>query len=146
MSPSRTVFAAQHDAYTRNVEILKSTKIRGFEVGHFQLSSLGFLVRVIKLCMTPAAISMTMCELKTARYRSLPLECQPFSLDIEDSVLRETPYADCVEFARSPLFLLFVLLTLFFMHPSFAILLFRALSRSAQFWASYSGYLREIRV
>ncbi|KAA1473054.1 hypothetical protein DENSPDRAFT_802032 [Dentipellis sp. KUC8613] len=63
-----------------------------------------------------AAISMTLCELKTARYSSLPLECQAFSADVATALQHDAPYAPCVE----------------------------AISRSTQFWASYSGYLREI--
>lgn len=65
-----------------------------------------------------AAISMTLCELATATHHSTPLECVSFSLD---SVLYQQPpnprlQGECVD----------------------------ALSRSAQFWSSYSGYLREV--
>ncbi|KAF8067630.1 hypothetical protein FPV67DRAFT_1416278, partial [Lyophyllum atratum] len=65
-----------------------------------------------------AAISMTLCELATAKHYSIPLECVPFALDSD--ALRSPPVfrlqGECVE----------------------------ALSRSAQFWSSYSGYLREV--
>ncbi|KIJ63744.1 hypothetical protein HYDPIDRAFT_112679 [Hydnomerulius pinastri MD-312] len=62
-----------------------------------------------------AAISMTLCELATARHYSPPLECATFAWGREEpsSTLAQ---AQCVE----------------------------ALSRSAQYWSSYSGYLREI--
>ncbi|THH17303.1 hypothetical protein EW146_g3479 [Bondarzewia mesenterica] len=63
-----------------------------------------------------AAISMTLCELRTAQHYSPPLECAAFSPDAGNDLLYDAPYAGCVE----------------------------AFSRSAQFWASYSGYLREI--
>ncbi|KAG8908736.1 hypothetical protein FRB99_002974 [Tulasnella sp. 403] len=62
------------------------------------------------------AISMTLCELKTARYNEPPLECLAFSSSTYNSVdLQIESQSACVT----------------------------ALSRSAQFWASYSGYLRE---
>ncbi|KAI9458871.1 hypothetical protein BJY52DRAFT_1267638 [Lactarius psammicola] len=61
-----------------------------------------------------AAISMTLCELRTAEFHSIPLECEVF-LEEGDSGGR-APHGICVE----------------------------ALSRSTQSWASYSGYLREI--
>ncbi|KAK0232420.1 hypothetical protein EDD85DRAFT_775123, partial [Armillaria nabsnona] len=65
-----------------------------------------------------AAISMTLCELATAKHLSPPLECAPFSS--ENTSLYSQKHDDtqgkCVE----------------------------ALSRSAQFWSSYSGYLREV--
>ncbi|KAF8480116.1 hypothetical protein DFH94DRAFT_460798 [Russula ochroleuca] len=61
-----------------------------------------------------AAISMTLCELRTAEFHSIPLECEVF---LEEGGLSErAPHGICVE----------------------------ALSRSTQSWASYSGYLREI--
>ncbi|KAH9968210.1 hypothetical protein BC827DRAFT_1171024 [Russula dissimulans] len=61
-----------------------------------------------------AAIAMTLCELRTAEFHSIPLECEVFSEEggLDDHV----PHGICVE----------------------------ALSRSTQSWASYSGYLREI--
>ncbi|KAI0089501.1 hypothetical protein BDY19DRAFT_942582 [Irpex rosettiformis] len=64
-----------------------------------------------------AAISMTICELATAKH-SPPLECSSvIPLTDEPSATSQTLRADsCVE----------------------------ALSRSAQYWSSYSGYLREI--
>lgn len=62
-----------------------------------------------------AAISMTLCEIATAKHYSLPLECHPFSPEGKDPRDPRTR-SECVD----------------------------ALSRSAQFWSSYSGYLREI--
>ncbi|KAH7910345.1 hypothetical protein BJ138DRAFT_116876 [Hygrophoropsis aurantiaca] len=65
-----------------------------------------------------AAIAMTLCELATARHHAPPMECAEFSDGLVPSshrYIHETQGA-CVE----------------------------ALSRSAQFWSSYSGYLREI--
>ncbi|KAJ7128125.1 hypothetical protein C8R46DRAFT_1017642 [Mycena filopes] len=61
-----------------------------------------------------AAISMTLCELATATHHSLPLECASFTMDSEAATIRTQ--GECVD----------------------------ALSRSAQFWSSYSGYLREV--
>ncbi|KAJ7151077.1 hypothetical protein C8R46DRAFT_1007850 [Mycena filopes] len=61
-----------------------------------------------------AAISMTLCELATATHHSLPLECASFTVDAEAATIRTQ--GECVD----------------------------ALSRSAQFWSSYSGYLREV--
>ncbi|KAF5380050.1 hypothetical protein D9615_006138 [Tricholomella constricta] len=62
-----------------------------------------------------AAISMTLCELATAKHHSIPLECVPFSLN-SDFLQTSPRQGECVD----------------------------ALSRSAQFWSSYSGYLREV--
>ncbi|TCD64082.1 hypothetical protein EIP91_004554 [Steccherinum ochraceum] len=66
-----------------------------------------------------AAISMTLCELRTGRH-SPPMECLPFSSDFEDTILPagRDSHRSCVE----------------------------ALSRSAQYWSSYSGYLREVHL
>ncbi|KAJ7236241.1 hypothetical protein C8J57DRAFT_1377121 [Mycena rebaudengoi] len=61
-----------------------------------------------------AAISMTLCELATATHHSLPLECADFTVDSKSSSIRI--HGECVD----------------------------ALSRSAQFWSSYSGYLRDV--
>ncbi|KAK7046755.1 hypothetical protein R3P38DRAFT_2875664 [Favolaschia claudopus] len=62
-----------------------------------------------------AAISMTLCELATATHHSLPLECASFTVDsMQDITTRSR--GECVD----------------------------ALSRSAQSWSSYSGYLREV--
>ncbi|KAI0945380.1 hypothetical protein AcW1_001615 [Taiwanofungus camphoratus] len=65
-----------------------------------------------------AAISMTLCELATATHHSTPLECESYA-HVSDTTSsfgsKESP-RDCVE----------------------------ALSRSAQYWSSYSGYLREV--
>ncbi|PFH48830.1 hypothetical protein AMATHDRAFT_148945, partial [Amanita thiersii Skay4041] len=67
-----------------------------------------------------AAISMTMCELATAKHHSPPLECASFMsnslLRLDERLSVHQSQRDCVE----------------------------ALSRSTQFWSSYSGYLREI--
>ncbi|TDL24565.1 hypothetical protein BD410DRAFT_94477 [Rickenella mellea] len=63
-----------------------------------------------------AAVSMTLCELATARHHSTPLECSPFFLDSENLVSGPSHLSNCVD----------------------------ALSRSAQHWSSYSGYMREI--
>ncbi|KAK0204036.1 hypothetical protein DFS33DRAFT_855273 [Desarmillaria ectypa] len=65
-----------------------------------------------------AAISMTLCELATAKHLSAPLECAPFSSEHTPlySQRHDDTQGKCVE----------------------------ALSRSAQFWSSYSGYLREV--
>ncbi|KIJ15313.1 hypothetical protein PAXINDRAFT_114956 [Paxillus involutus ATCC 200175] len=70
-----------------------------------------------------AAISITMCELATARHYSPPMECAAFARGgYKPSSPLSSPSAQaqarCVE----------------------------ALSRSAQFWSSYSGYLREMRM
>ncbi|KAJ7232958.1 hypothetical protein B0H12DRAFT_183641 [Mycena haematopus] len=62
-----------------------------------------------------AAISMTLCELATATHHSLPLECASFTVDSESPSAQTQ--GECVD----------------------------ALSRSAQSWSSYSGYLREVR-
>ncbi|ESK88088.1 nuclear fusion protein kar5 [Moniliophthora roreri MCA 2997] len=65
-----------------------------------------------------AAISMTLCELATAKHHSIPLECSSFSINQHSLLEAINPdlQGECVS----------------------------ALSRSAQFWSSYSGYLREI--
>lgn len=81
-----------------------------------------------------AAISMTLCEIATAKHYSLPLECRPFSAegkDPRDPRMR----SECVEWGCWQ----------FQRWISTFLFLFSALSRSAQFWSSYSGYLREIR-
>ncbi|KAF8532608.1 hypothetical protein JB92DRAFT_2841820 [Gautieria morchelliformis] len=62
---------------------------------------------------------MTLCELATAKHHMPPLECFPFAstLQAQDKEeIDEEAQASCVG----------------------------ALSRSAQFWSSYSGYLREV--
>ncbi|KAF9074601.1 hypothetical protein BDP27DRAFT_1213906, partial [Rhodocollybia butyracea] len=71
-----------------------------------------------------AAISMTLCELATAKHHAPPLECNIFSLHLREGLgsygdrsAESDVRGDCVN----------------------------ALSRSAQFWSSYSGYLREVR-
>ncbi|KAK0192303.1 hypothetical protein F5146DRAFT_928132, partial [Armillaria mellea] len=65
-----------------------------------------------------AAISMTLCELATAKHLSPPLECAPFSS--ENTPLYSPKNDDTQGKCRV------------------------TLSRSAQFWSSYSGYLREV--
>ncbi|KLO16129.1 hypothetical protein SCHPADRAFT_870143 [Schizopora paradoxa] len=65
-----------------------------------------------------ASISMALCELSIARHHSIPMECAAFSAlgnaDMLDQSHQDTSL--CVE----------------------------ALSRSAQHWSSFSGYMREI--
>ncbi|KAJ3800004.1 hypothetical protein GGU11DRAFT_451859 [Lentinula aff. detonsa] len=74
-----------------------------------------------------AAISMTLCELATAKHHAPPMECDVFSARLHEPSYQsgfseqqneefENSRGKCVN----------------------------ALSRSAQFWSSYSGYLREI--
>ncbi|TEB23605.1 hypothetical protein FA13DRAFT_1408039 [Coprinellus micaceus] len=63
------------------------------------------------------AISMTLCEIRTAQHYSIPMECASFDVDsVEGRPTESQPSGPCVD----------------------------ALSRSAQLWSSYSGYLREI--
>ncbi|KAI0827085.1 hypothetical protein BC628DRAFT_1370774, partial [Trametes gibbosa] len=65
-----------------------------------------------------AALSMTLCEIATAENLSPPMECIPFQVDYDGQLwpkAADSP-GKCVE----------------------------ALSRSAQYWSSYSGYLREV--
>ncbi|KAI0765374.1 hypothetical protein C8Q74DRAFT_1050032 [Fomes fomentarius] len=62
-----------------------------------------------------AALSMTLCEIATADHYSPPLECAAFQPYAQESHFAESP-GKCVS----------------------------ALSRSAQYWSSYSGYLREV--
>ncbi|KAF9493750.1 hypothetical protein BDN71DRAFT_1057681 [Pleurotus eryngii] len=67
-----------------------------------------------------AAIMMTLCELSTAQHHSLPMECSAFT-PMQDLAhfmgkRREQSQGSCVD----------------------------ALSRSAQSWSSYSGYLRDV--
>ncbi|TFK89906.1 hypothetical protein K466DRAFT_465776, partial [Polyporus arcularius HHB13444] len=61
-----------------------------------------------------AALSMTLCEIATAEDHSPPLECAHFQAGVADQ--RDASPGKCVS----------------------------ALSRSAQYWSSYSGYLREV--
>ncbi|KAJ8515859.1 hypothetical protein ONZ45_g6781 [Pleurotus djamor] len=66
-----------------------------------------------------AAIMMTLCELATAKHHAPPLECAPFAFFTPGAFTdaeRDASQGSCVD----------------------------ALSRSAQFWSSYSGYLRDI--
>ncbi|KAL6305991.1 hypothetical protein BKA93DRAFT_730248, partial [Sparassis latifolia] len=65
-----------------------------------------------------AAISMTLCELATAKHHAPPLECASFAPDADtpDTLSSTESLGCCVD----------------------------ALSRSAQYWSSYSGYLREV--
>ncbi|KAF8506412.1 hypothetical protein BU17DRAFT_18302, partial [Hysterangium stoloniferum] len=72
-----------------------------------------------------AAIYMTLCELSTANYNPPPLECFTFtSAAIDDHTIDSDALSNCVGLVSSTTM---------------------ALSRSAQFWSSYSGYLREVR-
>ncbi|PIL27641.1 hypothetical protein GSI_10793 [Ganoderma sinense ZZ0214-1] len=64
-----------------------------------------------------AAISMTLCEIATGEHASSPLECESFRSDSNH------PYGKDLETGRKCV---------------------SALSRSAQYWSSYSGYLREV--
>jgi hypothetical protein len=75
---------------------------------------------------------MTLCELKTAEFHSIPLECEAF-LE-EGGLIDRAPHGICVEWAAY-----IPGVSNLFTRP------YRALSRSTQSWASYSGYLREIR-
>ena len=43
-----------------------------------------------------AAISMTLCEIATAKHYSLPLECRSFSLDDKKPISHQTQ-GECVE-------------------------------------------------
>ncbi|KAI9065641.1 hypothetical protein FKP32DRAFT_1647319 [Trametes sanguinea] len=65
-----------------------------------------------------AALSLTLCEIATAEHYSPPMECIPFQVGSESSHSPPEVHSGskCVE----------------------------ALSRSAQYWSSYSGYLREV--
>ncbi|KJA21513.1 hypothetical protein HYPSUDRAFT_140502, partial [Hypholoma sublateritium FD-334 SS-4] len=66
-----------------------------------------------------AAISMTLCEIATAAHHAAPLECRAYTTHGNRGAgegLSSKVRGECVS----------------------------ALSRSAQFWASYSGYLREV--
>ncbi|KAF8198577.1 hypothetical protein BJ912DRAFT_1055458 [Pholiota molesta] len=65
-----------------------------------------------------AAITMTLCEVATAKHYSLPLECRPYLHDEPTGKARISSkvQGECVD----------------------------SLARSAQFWSSYSGYLREV--
>ncbi|PCH44959.1 hypothetical protein WOLCODRAFT_105932 [Wolfiporia cocos MD-104 SS10] len=65
-----------------------------------------------------AAISMTLCELATAKHNQPPMECAAYAADSHSDEMVSPPQSHriCVE----------------------------ALSRSAQYWSSYSGYLREV--
>jgi hypothetical protein len=81
---------------------------------------------------------MTLCELATARHHSPPLECAPFSFS-EEFQFSDPPSGspgNCVEWIS--------ILAPFWRCLTISIS-YRALSRSAQFWSSYSGYLREVR-
>lgn len=87
------------------------------------------------LTLNIAAIVMTLCELSTASHHSIPLECTPFSLDKIDQVSLEfLSQGDCVESVILKCVILLLIRALY-----------RAFSRSTQFWSSYSGYLREVR-
>ncbi|KAJ3860358.1 hypothetical protein EV359DRAFT_67398 [Lentinula novae-zelandiae] len=74
-----------------------------------------------------AAISMTLCELATAKHHAPPLECDIFSARLRASGPREGFSDEQEEFEAD-------------IRGNCV----NALSRSAQFWSSYSGYLREV--
>ncbi|KAF9041198.1 hypothetical protein BJ165DRAFT_1487649 [Panaeolus papilionaceus] len=64
-----------------------------------------------------AAISMTLCEIATAMHHSVPRECLSYSSERKIlPEIRSQSRGECVD----------------------------ALARSVQYWATYSGYLREI--
>ncbi|KAI0711332.1 hypothetical protein C8Q76DRAFT_54822 [Earliella scabrosa] len=63
-----------------------------------------------------AALAMTLCEIATAEHHSPPLECTPFQPGMDFDYIPDESPGKCVS----------------------------ALSRSAQYWSSYSGYLREV--
>ncbi|EMD34804.1 hypothetical protein CERSUDRAFT_54833, partial [Gelatoporia subvermispora B] len=76
------------------------------------------ILRTTRTNHATAAIAMTLCELSTAKHYSPPLECSLFLSESDtNSVMSNDAQSNCVE----------------------------ALSRSAQYWSSYSGYLREVR-
>lgn len=78
---------------------------------------------------------MTMCELKTASHNSLPMECELFVAPSDFA--GGTAHKGCVECVY-----VFICILLVYADVS---MWYRALSRSAQYWSSYSGYLREVR-
>ncbi|KAJ4476437.1 hypothetical protein C8J55DRAFT_431477, partial [Lentinula edodes] len=75
-----------------------------------------------------AAISMTLCELATAKHHAPPMECDMFSARLRASGPRDGFSDEQEEF-----------------EVDIRGNCVNALSRSAQFWSSYSGYLREVR-
>lgn len=85
-----------------------------------------------------AAISMTLCELATARHYSVPLECAPYKVDDGHTrgPISSRAQGECVEYVSA-----FALCCI----PDTQGDDLSALARSAQFWSSYSGYLREVR-
>jgi hypothetical protein len=93
------------------------------------------------LAPTPvAAIHLTLCEIGTANHLSYPLECDSFNpnaITVPGPLVpdRSNNRSRCVEYAH----------TLAIANTFHSDMIYRALSRSAQFWSSYSGYLREIR-
>lgn len=76
---------------------------------------------------------MTLCELATAKHYSIPFECAPFTVDSTFSRPGRRSQGECVEWVLG-------ILAIISNSPPNS-----ALSRSAQFWSSYSGYLREVR-
>jgi len=80
---------------------------------------------------------MTLCEIATGNHYSIPLECQSF---FSSGVSSQIPVnggakaGQCVEWVTE------CADEFNFDAPRYS-----ALSRSAQFWSSYSGYLREMR-
>ena len=53
--------------------------------------------------MIEAAISMTLCEISTAKQHSVPMECMPFWTDVGNVVQRAELTPSCVEYVLSPL-------------------------------------------
>ncbi|KAJ8073732.1 hypothetical protein PM082_012010 [Marasmius tenuissimus] len=93
------------------LDMIEEERVGGVHMFHsFPLTSL--------VTSLPAAISMTLCELATAKYYSIPMECNSFTISQSsfNVTIDSGLSSECVS----------------------------ALSRSAQFWSSYSGYLREI--
>ena len=85
--------------------------------------------------MSSAAISMTLCELSTASH-SPPMECTGFTVASHSSSTPATgeSHRSCVE---SVAYVDYMRVDGPDCHD-------RALSRSAQYWSSYSGFLREV--
>lgn len=81
------------------------------------------------------SIVMTLCELSTAQHYSAPQECTRFHPDNDMENVDNAVAAKCVEWLSDD------------QHSYWWQLLMkhRALSRSAQHWSSFSGYMREIR-
>lgn len=125
-----TASAEQPAPLRLNVMIWSSTKLIGFKASLFMLEFFKIINAIL------AAISMTLCELSTANHHTTPMECVPFSVMLagnRDVRFDSSLSGECVRFVVLP--------------PAYMPDVWRsALSRSAQAWSSYSGYLREIRM